>query len=116
MTIGPKAALKFFTKKRNYKGTGFFLGGTRRGGCALRFRRSPVSVGFALVLLGWAMTGMGVESYGFVLLFADFLPTALPFARKVPVLGYVLSLPPVRMALTKLSNLAKGRGEDRLPV
>jgi len=52
--------------------------------------------GFALVLLGWAMLGMGAQSYGFVLLFADFLPTALPFARKVPVLGYVLSLPPVR--------------------
>lgn len=48
------------------------------------------------MLLGWAMLGMGAQSYGFVLLFADFLPTALPFARKVPVLGYVLSLPPVR--------------------
>jgi hypothetical protein len=59
---------------------------------------------------------MGAQSYGFVLLFADFLPTALPFARKVPVLGYVLSLPPVKHTLSKLAALGKGKGEDRLPT
>ena len=72
--------------------------------------------GFLLVVLGWAITGMGAQSYGFVLLFADFLPTALPFARKVPVLGYVLSLPPVKHTLSKLAALGKGKGEDRLPT
>ncbi len=102
-TIGPRSTLKFFTKRRNYRGSGAFLGGA----CRTNFRTNPYdhtrarthmyhSLGFALVLLGWAMTGMAAQSYGFVLLFADFLPTALPFARRVPVLGYVLSLPPVR--------------------
>ena len=77
-TIGPKAALKFFTKRRNYKGSGAFLGG------------------FVLVIIGWGITGIAVQGYGAVLLFADFVPTALPFLRRVPVLGHVLSLPPVR--------------------
>jgi hypothetical protein len=77
-TIGPRAAAKFFTKRRNYKGSGAFLGG------------------FALVLIGWAITGIVAQAYGAVLLFADFVPTALPFARRVPVLGHLLSLPPVR--------------------
>lgn len=101
MTIGPRATLQFFTKRRNFRGSGAFLGG------------------FLLVLIGWAVTGMAAQSYGFLLLFAgasarllrrsvrltrtdklcasaDFLPTALPFARRVPVVGYLLSLPPVR--------------------
>jgi hypothetical protein len=77
-TIGPRAALKFFTKRRNYKGSGAFLGG------------------FLLVLLRWAIVGIVLQGYGAVLLFADFVPTALPFLRRVPVLGHVLSLPPVR--------------------
>lgn len=77
-TIGPRAALKFFTKRRNYKGSGAFLGG------------------FILVLAKWAIIGIVCQGYGAVLLFADFVPTALPFLRRVPVLGHFLSLPPVR--------------------
>ena len=98
VTIGPRSTLRFFTKRRNFRGTAAFMGG------------------FALVLLGWAVCGCAAELYGFLLLFADFLPTALPFARKVPVLGYVLSLAPVKATVSRISSFAKGRGEDRLPV
>ena len=90
-TIGPKAALKFFTKRRNYKGSGAFLGG------------------FLLVIIGWGITGIAVQGYGAVLLFADFVPTALPFLRRVPVLGHVLSLPPVRTV--RAAGRLAGRGQ-----
>lgn len=95
-TIGPRASLRFFTKRRNYMGSGAFLGG------------------FALVLLGWAVVGIAAQGYGAVLLFADFVPTALPFLRRVPVLGNLLSLPPVRAAITRL--VGKSKRTDGLPV
>ena len=95
-TIGPRAALRFFTKRRNYKGSGAFLGG------------------FLLVLLGWAVVGIVAQGYGAVLLFADFVPTALPFLRRVPVLGSVLQMPPVRAAITRL--VGKSKRTDGLPV
>ena len=95
-TIGPRAALRFFTKKRNYKGSGAFLGG------------------FALVLLGWAVLGIAAQGYGAVLLFADFVPTALPVLRRLPVIGNLLQLPPVRAALNRL--VGKSKRTDGLPV
>jgi hypothetical protein len=94
-TIGPRAAAKFFTKRRNYKGSGAFLGG------------------FALVLLRWPITGICAQAYGAVLLFADFVPTALPFARRVPVLGHLLSLPPVRTVRPRAVVRARARMRQR---
>lgn len=78
VSIGPRATARFFTKRRNYKGSGAF------------------GAGVLAVLLGWAITGMAVQSYGLILLFADFVPTALPFAKRVPGLGALLSLPPIK--------------------
>lgn len=52
--------------------------------------------GFALVVVGWAMTGMLFETYGLLQLFRDFLPTAMPFLRKMPVIGYLFSIPAVK--------------------
>ena len=49
--------------------------------------------GVVLVVWGWAIVGMLVETYGFWVLFAGFVPTALSFLRRVPVLGRVLDLP-----------------------
>lgn len=97
-TIGPVASWRFFTKRRNYKGTGAF------------------AFGFLLVLVRWPITGMASQFYGMLLLFADFLPTALPLARRMPVLGYVLSLPPVKAATSRLLSLTKNRGTERLPA
>ena len=97
-TLGPVASWKFFTKRRNYKGSGAF------------------GAGVLLVLAKWPVIGMASQFYGFLLLFADFLPTALPLARRMPVLGYVLSLPPVKAATSKLLSLSKSKGTDKLPT
>jgi len=49
--------------------------------------------GVLLVLIGWTWIGFIVETYGFWLLFKGFIPTALTFFRRVPILGKILDLP-----------------------
>jgi hypothetical protein len=57
------------------QGSAFFLGGV------------------GLVVWGWAIIGMAVETYGFWLLFSGFFPTVLGFLRRLPYLGGILDLP-----------------------
>lgn len=97
-TIGPRAALRFFTKRRNYKGSGAFLGG------------------FVLVLVGWAVVGIAAQGYGAVLLFADFVPTALPFLRRVPILGSALQLPPVRAVRSPVRCAGLRSADSKTPA
>lgn len=85
LTIGPAATLRFFTRRKNLRGSAAF------------------SAGLMLVIAGWAMIGMAVEAYGFWLLFAGFFPTALAFLRRVPGLGVVLDAPIVKHALNKVA-------------
>ena len=59
--------------------------------------------GIFLVLMGWAATGMAVETYGFWLLFAGFFPTVLGFLRRAPVLGPLLDTPGVKRALNRVA-------------
>jgi hypothetical protein len=75
LTIGPRSTLRFFTRRRNARGSAFF------------------GAGLVLVLAGWAVVGMAVEAYGFWLLFAGFFPTVLGFLRRAPGLGPVLDAP-----------------------
>lgn len=89
LTIGFQPTISFFTRRRNRKGSLFFL------------------TGFVLVIVGWAMVGMAIQAYGFVLLFSGFLPTLLVFLQRVPVLGWVLDQPFMRQFL--------GRFRDQLP-
>merc|ERR1711977_363805 len=85
MLIGAKSAIRFFSRKRSRRGSvAFFLG-------------------FALVLWGWPMIGLGIESYGIFLLFAGFLPTILMFLKKFPALGSVLDKPWIKKALNKVA-------------
>jgi hypothetical protein len=49
--------------------------------------------GLVLVVVGWAIVGVILETYGFWLLFSGFFPTVLGFLRRLPVLGRVLDLP-----------------------
>ena len=51
------------------QGSGFFLSGV------------------LVVLYGWAVVGMLLETYGFWLLFSEFFPTVLSSLRSFPVLG-----------------------------
>mmetsp|Transcript_39154 Transcript_39154/g.75038 ORF Transcript_39154/g.75038 Transcript_39154/m.75038 type:complete len:139 (-) Transcript_39154:250-666(-) len=86
LTIGGKRTFNFFFKrKRNFKGTGCFFGG------------------LLLVLYGWALLGMIVETYGFVLLFSDFFPTVVMFLRRLPVIGPLLNLPGVKSVVNKIA-------------
>mmetsp|Transcript_21096 Transcript_21096/g.54082 ORF Transcript_21096/g.54082 Transcript_21096/m.54082 type:complete len:140 (+) Transcript_21096:408-827(+) len=85
LTIGPDATLRFFLRPKNYKGSGFFL-----GGCAL-------------VIYGWPIVGMLLETYGFVLLFSGFFPTVLMFLKKVPYVGKLLDLPGVKSVINRVA-------------
>mmetsp|Transcript_19531 Transcript_19531/g.32822 ORF Transcript_19531/g.32822 Transcript_19531/m.32822 type:complete len:139 (+) Transcript_19531:321-737(+) len=86
VTIGAKRTFNFFLKRRrNYKGSVFFLGG------------------LFLVLYGWAFVGMILESYGFVLLFSDFFPTVVMFLRRLPVIGQIMNLPGVKSVVNKIA-------------
>lgn len=40
--------------------------------------------GIAIVLIGYPLVGMIVETYGFILLFGGFLPATVEFLRRVP--------------------------------
>ena len=60
-------------------------------------------LGFSLVLWGWPMFGLIIESYGIFALFAGFLPTILMFLKKFPVLGKLLDKPAVKQLLNKIA-------------
>lgn len=75
LTIGLKSTISFFLKRSNYKGSISFL------------------VGFLLVIVGWAFFGMIIEAYGFVVLFSGFMPTAVVFLSRVPVIGWFFQQP-----------------------
>lgn len=75
LTLGMQATLRFFIRRKNHKGSGFFLGGV------------------ALVVWGWTLIGFALEAYGFWLLFSAFFPTALSFLRRMPFLRQVLDTP-----------------------
>lgn len=53
--------------------------------------------GAALVIVGWTIVGLGVEAYGFWLLFCEFLPTVLQFSRRVPFMSKVLDMPVLKV-------------------
>nr|CAD1837886.1 unnamed protein product [Ananas comosus var. bracteatus] len=75
LTIGLKSTMQFFTKRKNYKGTISF------------------GVGFFLVLIGWPVFGMILESYGFIVLFSGFWPTLAVFLQRIPVIGWLFQQP-----------------------
>nr|ABK21033.1 unknown [Picea sitchensis] len=75
LTIGVKSTLQFFMKRQNYKGTVSFI------------------IGFLLVLVGWALFGMILEAYGFIVLFSGFWPTVVVFLQRIPVIGWIFQQP-----------------------
>eukprot|EP00887_Chlorella_sp_A99_P003235 scaffold9.g3235.t1 len=93
LTIGPQATLRFFARRKNYRGSGCFGGGV------------------ALVVWGWTFVGFALEAYGFWLLFSAFFPTVLSFLRRMPFLKRVLDLPAFKAVVNKI---APGEGEWRV--
>ena len=84
--IGPRRTINFFFQRYKIKASISFLGGV------------------IIVLMGWPIVGMILETYGFVLLFSGFLPVAINFLRRVPVLGTVLNMP----GLSRVLDLIAG--------
>lgn len=91
LTIGLQSSLQFFMKRSNFKGTISF------------------GIGFFLVIIGWPIIGMIVESYGFIVLFSGFWPTLAVFLQKMPIIGWLFQQPFIR------SFFERYRGK-RVPV
>lgn len=84
--IGLERTFWFFFQKHKWKGSVAFFSG------------------ITVLLIGWPLIGMIVESYGFVLLFRGFFPAALSFLTRVPVLGTILSLPLINKIVEKVGG------------
>lgn len=84
--IGLERTFKFFFQQHKLKATGFFIGG------------------MLIVLIGWPLIGMCVESYGFFLLFGGFIPVVINFLRRVPVIGTLLNLPGISSLVSRFEE------------
>jgi len=71
--IGLNRTFNFFFQPHKLKGSSLFF------------------AGILLIIFGWTFTGMVVESYGFFVLFKGFFPAMISFAKRLPVIGSVLS-------------------------
>lgn len=94
MIIGFERTFRFFFQRYKIKATALFFGG------------------ILIVLIGWPLIGMIVEVYGFFLLFgyvnllpsslltfaffSGFIPIAINFLRRLPIIGSLLLLPGIR--------------------
>jgi uncharacterized membrane protein len=76
--IGPQRTFYFFFQPHKLKGTIFFMGG------------------IFIVLIGWPIIGMLVESYGAFVLFRGLLPYVAMFLRRLPIIGHILNLPGIK--------------------
>ncbi|XP_017062296.1 vesicle transport protein GOT1B [Drosophila ficusphila] len=83
---GVERTFRFFFQRHKVKGTTAFLGG------------------IVIVLLGFPIIGMIIESYGFFALFSGFFPVAINFLGRVPVLGSLLNLPFMQKIVQKLGG------------
>lgn len=78
LIIGPSRSVRFFFQKKKAKGSLFFF------------------AGMFLVLIGWPVIGVALELYGFFVLFGDFVPVVISFCRRMPVVGNLLNIPPIK--------------------
>ena len=85
-----KRSVKFFLgNKRGGSKSNGALGSNLKGTLAF-------FIGFFLVIYGWPLVGMIAEGYGFIALFADFIPTAILFMKRIPVIGPILDMASVK--------------------
>jgi len=92
LVIGSIKTLRFFFQKRKLKGSLCFI------------------FGILLVLLGWAFVGLLLEGFGFINLFGDFFPIAFQFIRRIPILGMILDIWPIKQVVDRIVSVG------RLPV
>ena len=85
LIIGPSRSIRFFFQKKKARGSLFFF------------------VGMFLVLIGWPIIGVMLELFGFFSLFGDFIPVVISFCKRMPIIGNLLSLPPVKRVRSLIS-------------
>lgn len=84
--IGLERTFRFFFQRHKIKGSICFFGG------------------IFIVLFGWPIVGMIIETYGFILLFSGFFPVVINFIRRIPVLGMFLNLPFINRLVDKFAG------------
>uniref|UniRef100_A0A1A9WAG2 Vesicle transport protein GOT1B n=1 Tax=Glossina brevipalpis TaxID=37001 RepID=A0A1A9WAG2_9MUSC len=89
---GLERTFRFFFQRHKFKGTSAFFGG------------------IFVVLMGYPLIGMIIESYGFFALFSGFFPVAIGFLSRVPILGSLINRPFMQRNI-KMLNFSH-HGED----
>lgn len=84
--IGVERTLRFFFQSHKLRATACFF------------------AGMFIVLLGWPVVGMCVELYGMFLLFSGFVPVAVNFLRRVPVIGTFLNFPFISSVVNRIAG------------
>ncbi|KFM79063.1 Vesicle transport protein GOT1A, partial [Stegodyphus mimosarum] len=84
--IGLERTFRFFFQRHKLRGSAAFFGG------------------IFIVLFGYPLIGMIIETYGFIVLFSGFLPVAINFLRRVPILGTVLNLPILSWIVNRIAG------------
>ncbi|KAJ9455509.1 Protein transport protein got1-like protein [Diplonema papillatum] len=90
MTVGKSRTQSFFFDRKRFRPSVFFFSGV------------------FLVLYGWVLIGLLLESFGAVNLFGNFVPLAYRVMKSMPVIGHLLSMP-------LMQDLAYKAGLDTLP-
>ncbi|XP_031569560.1 vesicle transport protein GOT1B-like [Actinia tenebrosa] len=86
LVIGLERTFRFFFQKHKLRASSCFLGG------------------ILVVLFGWPLIGMIIETYGFVLLFSGFFPVVVNFLRRVPIIGNILNLPIISTIVSRIAG------------
>ncbi len=88
-SIGWKRTLNLFSRTDRIRGTICFF------------------LGLVLVLFRWGMVGMALETFGFLNLFGNFLPTVLVVGRQIPFLNTILDHPMVAPTIDYIAGKVK---------
>lgn len=86
MLIGVTSTYRFFFQAHKIKSSTLFF------------------LGIFLVLLGYTLTGMILEGYGFFTLFRGFIPTVINFLRRLPVISAIFLIPGLGQILDRLGG------------
>ncbi|XP_013108022.1 vesicle transport protein GOT1B isoform X1 [Stomoxys calcitrans] len=84
--IGLERTFRFFFQRHKIKGSIAFFGG------------------IFVVLMGFPIIGMIIESYGFFALFSGFFPVAISFLSRIPILGSLFNTPFMEKLVQKLGG------------